>query len=97
MGNLTINLPYFDNPITKECFNWCKEQHLIYESNLNIDGLSIAIFALLVLFAYYLYNTFESHIPDGKEKEITKFIVSKLPEFAMYLLTGFFIWFIWFS
>ena len=94
--NIIIGFP----EITKACFDWCKEQNFIHSSNLEIRSLTILIIALIALFIYFLANNFLDHFTknlnfETKEK-IERFILL-LPEFAMYLIIGFLIYFIYFS
>ncbi len=95
---LNINEGYTSNPITRECFNWCREQSIVHANKLTIEGISIVVLALIVLFIYYIYWSFEEYIDFYDiDKNKIRFFVNKLPEFSIYLLLGFLAWFIWFS
>ena len=98
-----INYTAYSQPlITNYCFNWCKEQHFIHQNNLTVNILSIPILALLTLFVCYLiYNYNDFILRLFKESNLTEHTLNKIfglaLEFAIYLLIGFFIWFIWFK
>jgi len=99
LDNLTINNAYVSTPtIPESCFNWCKEQHLINASNIDIHTLTIPIIALIILFAWSLFGVFEQYI--RKELDINHetylFYRGTFIVLAQYLLMGFFIWYIWF-
>lgn len=94
--NIVLDFP----EITKACFEWCSDQYFIYNTNTEIRSLTILIIALISLFIYFLANNFLDYFTrnisfESKEK-IEKFILL-LPDFAMYLIIGFFIYFIYFS
>ena len=38
--------------ITKDCFNWCKDQHFAHNTNIEIEMLFLPAFALMSLIAY---------------------------------------------
>jgi hypothetical protein len=85
-----------NNTITDECFLWCKEQSFIHSSNLTIEGIGIVVLALIVLSIRYVYYLFEDFIKID-EKEKLKYIIDKAPDFAILLLIGFLIWFVYFA
>lgn len=96
-----IIIPYIQEPtITKACFEWCKEGIAGHENNLVIEGMTIPLIALLSLFVHYLLVTY-GHIllekaPEISEEKLLRF--TRLTSlFPMYLLIGFFIWFIYFT
>lgn len=92
---MSINITIF-NP-DKQCWNWCQEHHFIHQSNLTIEALSILVIALITLFIYSLYLSFGENLNITHEQRVTtEKIIQLLPEFAMYLIIGFFIWFLWF-
>ncbi len=84
--------------ITDKCWNWCSQQNLEHASNLTIEGISIIALALIVLFIYRVLVQYWDYINiEGMDKEKLAKYVDLLPEFTIYLLIGFFIWFRWFS
>lgn len=90
-----------DEPdITEGCFDWCKEQHFINNSNLGIEALLLVAFAMVVLFIWFVYNSgLGQKLTDNLEyeqKETINKIIRRLPDFALYLLIGFFIYWKWF-
>ncbi len=86
------------NAPSSYCWDWCKEQHFANQSNLTIEGISIIAFALIVLFIYNLLIRYWEHIKiESMDKTKVKKYVDLLPELVIYLLIGFFVWFIWFS
>ncbi len=83
---------------SRYCWNWCREQHFANQSNLTIEGISIIALALIVLFIYNLLIKYWEHIEiEGINKTRLKRFVDLLPELVIYLLIGFFVWFVWFS
>ena len=84
--------------ISSTCWNWCREQYTNNASNLTIEGISIIAFALIVLFTYNLLIKYWDYIEiEGINKTRLKRFVDLLPELVIYLLIGFFVWFVWFS
>lgn len=78
--------------VTNECFEWCKEQNFIHHNNLTVEGLSIVVIAMIALFLYVIYEQFgEFMLIDDK---ITRYI-RMIPEFSLYLLMGFIIWYLY--
>ena len=65
--NFTFTEPA--NEITKTCFNWCKEQTLIYQNNLAIQEKSFIVIALVAVVAYYgianKYNYFSKQFNEN--------------------------------
>jgi len=56
-SHLTFNpynttIEFFKPEITKQCFNWCKDQHHAYNNNLEIQMLFLPAIALISLIAY---------------------------------------------
>lgn len=88
-----INIP----EISSTCWNWCKEQHFNNASNLTIEGISIVVFALIILFIYTVLIKYWDYIEFERNKEKIKKIVDLMPYLTLYLLIGFLIWFIHFS
>lgn len=105
--NITAANVTISKPVSDYCWNWCSEQNFIHTSNLTIEGISIIAAALIVLFIYNLLIKYWEHIPNfggpdsAFEEDFTKEKLAKyvdlLPELAIYLLIGFFVWFVWFS
>ena len=84
--------------MTSQCWNWCKEQHFANQSNLTIEGISIIAIALIVLFIYNLLIKYLENVEiEGMDKTKVKKYIALMPEFVIYLLIGFFVWFVWFS
>lgn len=85
--------------ITNECFLWCKDQHLIDQNNISIEGLGIIALALISLFIGHLIYNYHTILFKGynlsDEQKIK--IYHLCNEFAIYLIIGFFIWFVWFQ
>ena len=47
---INITLPAFlETEITTGCFNWCKEQNFIHQSNVQINDLAFIVIALISL------------------------------------------------
>lgn len=94
VGKSIVNAP----GITNQCWDWCREQHISNQSNLTIEGISIIAFALIVLFIYNLLIKYEPHIQiEGINRTRLKRFINLMPELVIYLLIGFFVWFVWFS
>lgn len=97
-----VNITSFQE-VSATCFNWCKEQNIINASNLEIKGIFIPLIALISFFiGYLIYNHHEwiiKHInyEDFKltEERLTK-AFTLLYEFGIYLMLGFFIWYLYF-
>lgn len=91
---MTLHLPYF----SPECFEWCKEQNFIHASNLQVQTMFLLLLAFAVFLGAYFINTYSEHIKSSygiSEEKLTK-IFTLLYEFGLYLLAGFFIWYVWF-
>lgn len=103
MANITTLSFQGEYSPTNACFEWCKEQNFIHQSNLEIQGLTILVVALIALFIYMLYLNFGEMLDiemldiTYRQRIMTEKIIQLLPEFSMYLIIGFFIWFIWFN
>lgn len=98
MPELILNTTVFSpsHEPNSACFSWCKEQYFVHSSNLTIEGLSIVVIALISLFLFFLYLRFSDHL-NIENKDKTDKLILLLPEFAMYLIIGFLIWFVWFA
>ena len=98
MTNITTLLFQGEYSPTNQCFEWYKEQNFIHATNLQIQGLTILVIALIVLFIYALYlNIGDILDTTHEQKVIIEKIIQLLPEFAMYLMIGFFIWYLYFQ
>lgn len=98
MANITSLI--YDNQFnpSNTCFEWCKEQYINNEINTTIEGLTILVIAMIALFIYTAYLSFGDMIETTYEGKVTlEKYIQLLPNFALYLIIGFFIWFIWFS
>ncbi len=84
--------------ITKECFEWCKDQYFAHQNNLTVEAMVILALALISLFAASIIYSFSEKIIE--KTDLTEDSLSKIYRlcntFAMYLIIGFFVWFIWF-
>lgn len=81
-----------------ECFNWCKEQVSIFESNTTIEGFTILVVAMIALFIYTSYINFGDMIESTYEsKQRLDTIMGLMPNLALYLIIGFVVNFIWFT
>ena len=72
MANITI-IPF--TKITKECFDWCKEQNFIHQSNLEIQDMAFIVIALVSLVIHNLiYNHSEAlkEISGMKDYQLEK-------------------------
>jgi len=102
---MEYDLKYFNESvevmggITKNCFDWCKEQHFVNQNNLTIKAMAIPLIALICLFFASLVYKFSDKIianTDLTEEYLSKMIYYCY-NLAMYMLMGFFIWFIFFK
>ena len=106
MINTTL-INFIDKPeISRTCFDWCKEAHFAHNSNLEIGGIFIIILALVALFIHLILYRFSDNIikfvnNSDSDLNISETQVSSaiifLSEFAMYLLIGFMIWYLYFA
>lgn len=96
--NVTFALSTYKPEITETCWNWCKEQTEIHASNLQIEALALPFLALVSFFiAFFIYNHSEwilEKSSDLTEKSLVK-IFTLFFQFGMYLLIGFFIWYLY--
>lgn len=53
--NITIPTSY---EVTKQCFDWCKEQSFIYQQNLSIYEMSFIVIALIALAVHHLIGNY---------------------------------------
>ena len=96
--NTTIIKFQTSQPISDYCWNWCREQNFANQSNLTIEGISIIAAALIVLFIYNLLIKYWEDVEiEGMDKTKVKKYIDLLPELVIYLLIGFFVWFVWFG
>ncbi len=97
--NFTIK-SIFDSTweLTNDCINWCQEQAFIHQNNLTVEAMLIPIVALISLVVNYII--INHHVAIISRSDITEAQLEKVcryaSDFAMYLLIGFFIWFIYF-
>jgi len=71
--------------ITNKCVDWCREQHIIHNNNIEMEMLIMPGIALLSLILYEIFKN---------NKKFEKYIY-KLINFAKVLLILFFIYFFW--
>ncbi len=48
-------------PITETCFDWCKEQNFIHQSNLEIQEMTFLVIALISM---VIHNLIENHAEE---------------------------------
>ncbi len=90
MPNIT---GFFFEP-SKQCFNWCREQHFIHANNLQIQDLTLVVLSMIALLLMHLIEAHHDNI-DVKQETLEK-IYNALSHFAFYILVVFFTWFIFF-
>jgi len=91
--------------ISETCWNWCSDTHFAYQNNLEISGLFIIVLSLAVLFFQYIILNYgksilkflNSHEETNISEEKLEKVYRLCSEFSMYLLLGFFIWFLYFK
>ena len=78
--------------ITAPCFEWCQDQFFIHQNNMTLEALFLIALAMIALFIYFIYMTFKDYISlaPGALR-----IIYMLPEFALYMLMGFIVWYLW--
>jgi len=72
-----------------QCVNWCKSVHFAND----YSGIWLLIWVAGSLGAYLILKD----VDIAQEYEPLSWIVVRLPEFALIMLIGFFINFLWFS
>ncbi len=94
-----INNTNFISGVSDKCFDWCKDQHFIHESNLTVQGMSIPAIAMICLFSANVILKFDKIIAIKLKispRNLTTVYIL-LHNLAFLLLLGFFIWFIFFG
>lgn len=97
--NLNITSFYNTWELSNDCINWCREQTIIHQENLTKEAMIIPVFAFTCLLCQYLiinHNELILKYTEITDKKLEKICIMA-SELAMYLLIGFFIWFIWFK
>lgn len=95
---INITFPIFNETIaytvTKQCFNWCKEQNIIHEQNLFIGDLFLLFIAMLSLLIHIIINSYyEEIILTGKiKRDYLELIKVMTLHFAFYLVAIFIIY-----
>jgi len=85
--------------ITKNCFNWCKEQHFNYQSNLEMQLFIVPLIVLILMFVNYVITNHHELILkylNIYEETLPKITVW-INEFNIYLLLIFFIYLLFFK
>lgn len=80
--------------ITNDCFEWCREQHFIHQSNLETQLLFICLIVAILLFINYAiikHNQFILKYANIYEETLQKTVVL-INEYALYLLIVFLIY-----
>ena len=79
------------NEITSTCFNWCQEQGIIYQSNLDISNLGIITVALFALLLYNISVEWPDEVSKALkiDKDQLRFIGHAVVFFAFMLLALF--------
>ncbi len=87
----SINLP----KITESCFQWCQEQGVVHQSNIDITNLGVIVFAMFALLAYNLSVEFADEIcrETKLSKDTLRVYGHILVYFAFMLLAVFIIYY----
>lgn len=48
--------------VTRECFEWCKDQHFIHQSNVSLINLWLLIAAVVLIWCAYIVDKFKLDI-----------------------------------
>ncbi len=82
--------------ITKACFNWCREQAAIHQSNIDISNLGAVAVAMAALMLYNISVEFPDEISKklNIDKKQLRFIGHAVVFFAFVLLAGFLLYYL---
>ena len=97
---IVINLtPEINSEITSTCWNWCKEQAIIHQSNIDISNLGVVAVAMTALLLYNISIEWSDEICNATRlsKHELVFYGHIIVYFAFMLLTVFLIYYAFFN
>ena len=85
--NLSTTLP----EVTLTCWNWCKEQATIHQSNIDISNMGVLGVAMIALMLYNISVEFQDELVEKLELDRNKLIFAghTLVFFAFILLSAY--------
>ena len=83
--------------VTSTCFDWCKEQAIIHQGNIDISNLGVVAVAMASLIGYQVAMYYQDKIMKRLEwnAETFKFYINTFVVFAFMLLAVFLIYYAW--
>ncbi|MAH51510.1 hypothetical protein CMI37_37185 [Candidatus Pacearchaeota archaeon] len=97
---ITLNSSFALEPsVVETCWNWCSEQAMIHQSNIDISNLGIVAVAMVALLIYNLSVEFQDELVEKLEIERSKLIFygHVLVYFAFIILAVFLAYYAWFN
>ncbi len=93
----SLNTPLTD--LTSTCFEWCKNQAVIHQSNIDIENLGVVAVALVALLLYQISIDFSDEICDKTRlsKDTLRGYGNIAVFFAFMLLSAFLVYYTWFN
>lgn len=90
-----LNVTNWKPEVTEACFNWCQEQGLIYQSNLDISNLGVVAIAMVALVLYNISVEWSDEICKATKinSDALRFFGHSIVFFAFTLLAGFLIYY----
>lgn len=92
MADITAYNPYA-NEITEHCVSWCREQHFAND----LSGIWIIFMSFISIVASKMIIYWHDYLEENTDMAAEKLekLYHFLNDLSMYLMIGFFIWFIW--
>ena len=94
-----INVQEPLNDITKTCFNWCQEQAIIFQGNIDISNLGVVAVAMIALLLYNISIEWSDEICNSTRlsKDTLRIYGHIIVFFAFMLLALFLGYYTWFN
>ncbi|KKL45556.1 hypothetical protein LCGC14_2354450 [marine sediment metagenome] len=88
--------PVNANEITQYCIDWCKEQNLIHQQNLEIEEMSFIVIALVSIVVHWTINNHWSYFrSQGFDEELLEKIYDGTNLLVFVMLIMFLIYMVW--